>query len=93
MAYTQNNYEGKSEEDIVKLQIFFSEYKKGEWQEGIPFNHNSPEYSVGHPAFNSRGNVLYFVSDMPGGYGGTDIYMVTKIGKDKWSEPVNLVIR
>lgn len=28
MAYTQNNYGGKSEEDIVKLQIFFSEYKK-----------------------------------------------------------------
>lgn len=34
--------------------------------------------------------MLFFVSDMPGGYGGTDIYFVKKLGKDKWSEPVNL---
>jgi outer membrane protein OmpA-like peptidoglycan-associated protein len=33
---------------------------------------------------------MFFVSDMPGGYGGTDIYFVKKVGKDKWSEPINL---
>ncbi len=90
MAYTQNNYEGKSEEDIVKLQIFFAEYKRHKWEDPVPFELNSNEYSVGHPAFNSRGDVLFFVSDMPGGYGGTDIYFVKKEGKNKWSEPVNL---
>jgi outer membrane protein OmpA-like peptidoglycan-associated protein/tetratricopeptide (TPR) repeat protein len=37
-----------------------------------PFN--SPDYSVGQPAVSPDGKWLYFVSDMPGGYGGTDIY-------------------
>ena len=39
-----------------------------------PFNNN--EYSTGHPALSQDGNTLYFVSDMPGGKGGSDIYMV-----------------
>ena len=33
---------------------------------------------------------MYFVSDMPGGYGGTDIYVSRKVGKDRWSKPENL---
>ena len=40
----------------------------------VPFNNN--EYSTGHPALSQDGNTLYFVSDMPGGKGGSDIYMV-----------------
>jgi len=35
---------------------------------------NSNEYSVGHPAVSPDGKYLFFASDMPGGYGGADIY-------------------
>ena len=42
-----------------------------------------------HPALSPDGMTLYFVSDMPGGYGGKDIWYVTKTG-DSWSPPVNL---
>ena len=41
-----------------------------------------------HPALSPDGT-LYFVSDMPGGYGGKDIWSTTRIG-DSWSKPVNL---
>jgi cyanophycinase len=39
-------------------------------------NINNDEYSVGHPCVNADGTKLYFASDMPGGFGGTDIYQV-----------------
>lgn len=39
-----------------------------------PLFFNSDKYSVGHPAVSPDGNYLFFASDMPGGYGGADIY-------------------
>jgi len=42
-----------------------------------------------HPSLSADGNTLYFTSDMPGGFGGTDIYMVQKNG-DLWGQPINL---
>lgn len=45
--------------------------------------------SIGHPAFNSDGTKLYFVSEGPGGSGGLDIYSSDLIGS-KWSKPKNL---
>ncbi|OFY39723.1 MAG: hypothetical protein A2Z69_00985 [Bacteroidetes bacterium RBG_13_44_24] len=41
-----------------------------------------------HPALSSDGQTLYFVSDMAGGSGGKDIWMVTRSG-DAWSKPRN----
>ncbi len=44
-----------------------------------------------HPALSHDGLKLYFVSDMPGGYGGKDIYVSTRAdASDKWSAPRNL---
>lgn len=42
---------------------------------------NSDTYSVGHPAVSQDGKYLFFASDMPGGYGGADIYY-SKIYED-----------
>jgi outer membrane protein OmpA-like peptidoglycan-associated protein len=53
----------------------------------LPFNSN--EFSCGHPALSPDDNKLYFVSDMPGGFGGTDIYVV-EFRKGNWSSPINL---
>jgi tetratricopeptide (TPR) repeat protein len=56
-----------------------------------PFEHNKPEkYSVMHPALSNDGNTLYFASDMPGGYGGLDIWYSKKENIDKWSAPENM---
>jgi len=44
-----------------------------------------------HPALSADGLTLYFVSDMPGGFGQKDIYSVTRAGEtDPWSAPRNL---
>jgi outer membrane protein OmpA-like peptidoglycan-associated protein len=61
----------------------------GKWKNVTEFPFNSDDYSVGHPSLSSDGKVMYFVSDMPGGYGGTDIYRTFLID-GKWSTPENL---
>lgn len=94
MFFTRNNFKdgkvGKSDDGIVKLKIFYAE-KKGEegWGEiqSLPFN--SDEYSVAHPALSPSGERLYFASDMPGGFGGMDIYYSEK-DNGRWGPPINL---
>lgn len=90
MVFTSNYYDVTSAEGKVKLKMLYStKGEDGKWGEFQEFSFNSPEYSVGHPSLTEDGNTLYFISDMPGGYGSTDIYRVTKSG-DSWSDPVNL---
>lgn len=45
--------------------------------------------SAAHPAVSPDGKVIYFVSDMAGGYGGSDIYKTEKT-ETGWLAPVNL---
>jgi outer membrane protein OmpA-like peptidoglycan-associated protein len=90
MAFTRNNYHGKNKDRVVELQIWFSSFKDGKWLKPKPFVHNSTAYSVGHPCLTSDGNTMYFTSDMPGGYGGTDIYKTSRDEKGEWGIPINL---
>lgn len=90
MALTRNNYHDKSKDQVVELQIWFSSFKDGKWLKPTPFNHNNTAYSVGHPCLSSDGNTMYFTSNMPGGYGGTDLYKSTKEATGEWGIPVNL---
>lgn len=87
MAFTQNYYESKK---ILKLKIMTSSNVDGKWDEPIHVPFNNPDYSVGHPALNHDASVMYFVSDMPGGYGGTDIYKVLRNEDGTWSRPQNM---
>ena len=55
----------------------------------LPFNIDS--FNFGHPFVNATETVLVFSSDMPGGYGGLDLWLCTFDKKSKsWSGPVNL---
>lgn len=47
------------------------------------------DYSEAHPSITEDGKTLYFVSDMPGGFGGSDIYVSKKDENGKWSTPKN----
>ena len=73
-----------------KLKIYSSKNEGGnKWSNPEPFYLNSEAYSVGHPALTKDGKTLYFVSDMPGGHGGTDIYRV-KQTDNGWGPAENL---
>jgi outer membrane protein OmpA-like peptidoglycan-associated protein/tetratricopeptide (TPR) repeat protein len=90
MAYTKNNEDIKRKDRVVNLEIYFSTYKDGKWSKPEPFYLNNKDYSVGHPCLTTDGNTMYYTSDMAGGYGGTDIYKITKNEKGQWGKPENL---
>lgn len=90
MAFTTNNNDDKSKDKVVELQISFSTYKDDKWSDPQPFTFNNPEYSVGHPCLSNDGKTMYFTSDVPGGFGGSDIYKTTADEKNVWSKPENL---
>jgi outer membrane protein OmpA-like peptidoglycan-associated protein len=90
MLFTSNNYKQKSKDGIHKLELYQSTFKNNKWQSPIPFPYNNPEYSVGHPCINESGDLLYFASDMPGGIGGVDLYVCTRVGDGVWTKPINL---
>lgn len=72
-----------------QLKIYYAQKSNGKWGDVKPFFLNSEDYSVGHPALAADGKTLYFTSDMPGGQGGTDIWMC-KLEGDKWGPAINL---
>lgn len=71
------------------LKIFYATKTDSVWNTAEPFFLNSIDYSVGHPSLSTDGKTMYFVSDMPGGEGGTDIYMCSR-NCDKWGLPAKL---
>jgi outer membrane protein OmpA-like peptidoglycan-associated protein/tetratricopeptide (TPR) repeat protein len=82
MYFTRNNYinnkNGKKDsEGVNHLKIYKASLVNGEWTniEELPFNNDN--YSVGHPALSKDGQTLYFASEAPEGFGGSDLYKVS----------------
>lgn len=91
IIFTRNNIIKKNEQEVNNLNLFTALLASGsdQWKdlESLPFN--SKNYSAGHPTMDHSGSMLYFVSDMPGGQGGTDLYKVVYV-RGKWGVPQNL---
>jgi len=82
---------GKKEDGSLKthlLKIYFSTRKDNQWSALQPFFLNSDNYSTGHPSLSVTGDTLFFVSDMPGGLGQTDIWFCIR-KEQGWSDPLN----
>ena len=90
MVFTRNNYKGRSSKGEMNLEMYESKFIEGEWQKPTPLPFNNKEYSVGHGTLSKDGNTIYFISDKPGGYGGTDIYTSTRNDAGDWSDPIHL---
>ncbi|HEY0977302.1 MAG TPA: carboxypeptidase regulatory-like domain-containing protein [Flavobacteriales bacterium] len=97
LYFTRDNYYygtvTKAKDGEMKLGIYYTDVTKGEfgqpeWSALTPFLHNDPEVNNGHPAVSAGGRVLWFVSDRPGGSGGTDIWYCELQG-DEWGAPKN----
>lgn len=95
IVMTRNNYEGgklgRDDEGIARLKLFFTEFDEetNDWGEAVPFQYNSNDYSNGHPTITEDGQVLIYSSDMPGGFGQSDLYISLREGNG-WGQPQNL---
>jgi len=85
-------YTMQCNEKTSNCMIIRSAYEtvSGSWQNPTPISLNSKTSSLGHPFINEQGSILYFVSDMEGGYGGKDIWLANKKEDGSWGLPVNL---
>ena len=68
----------------TSVEIYTSQRSEASWSAPVKYEIlNDTISAVGHPAVSADGKYLYFTSDMPGGYGGKDIWRVNlqdKIG-------------
>ena len=79
-----------NENKVSTTQLYNSrKAADGSWEKPtvLPFCDN--KYMFAHPVFASDGTTLYFASDMPGGFGGMDIW-VAKMTDNVWGTPMNL---
>jgi len=94
MYFSRNNFnknvEGKDDKGISNLKIYRATLNDSLWTDIEDLHFNSDDYSTGHPALNSDGTKLYFASDMPGGFGGSDIYYAAINEDGSLGEPQNL---
>lgn len=73
-------------------KIFSAQSNSGKWSDPteIPIVEDS-SITVGHPAISADDLTLYFVSNMEGGLGGSDIWKVTRKKRTgEWREPENV---
>ena len=89
--YFENQIEKKviSDDSVNVLMIYKLEKVDGKWsnKQLLPFNDRN--YDCSFPFINDNGDHLFFASNMPGGYGGYDLY-VSELVDGAWSVPHNL---
>ena len=66
------------EKNVNPMGIYIYKYENSYWIYDSELPVNSYGYKVFHPAWDERNQRLIFASDMPGGYGGTDLYSIEK---------------
>ncbi len=94
LYFTRNNLKDrksiKDKSGVIRLKIFKATLVKGIWSniEELPFN--SDAYSVANPALSADEKTLYFVSDMEGSLGESDIFKVSINDDGSFGSPENL---
>ena len=69
--------------------LIYNKDAAGSWKKtSFPFN-NIKEYSVGHAVLAPGEKSLYFISNQPGGFGGTDIWFSELQENGQWGKPIN----
>ena len=73
----------------TSVEIYTSTRSDAKWSAPVKFEITADTLSTfGHPTVSPDGEYLYFVSDMPGGYGGKDIWRISL--KERQGSLVNL---
>ena len=94
MFFTRNAYEDgdyqKNEEGVSQLKIYQAKFVNDEWQDIKPLPFTSKDYATANPSLGPDNNYLYFSSNMPGGFGNSDIYRVKINDDSSFGEPENL---
>jgi outer membrane protein OmpA-like peptidoglycan-associated protein/tetratricopeptide (TPR) repeat protein len=72
-----------------KIYLYKATKQGDNWTNGKPLPFNNKGYDVRNPSISKDGKTLYFSSNMPGGFGGEDIWKVA-VNADEYGTPENL---
>lgn len=85
------------QKDLGSADIYVVRHDSdGEWgtPQALPAPVNTPDSHELNPHISADEETMYFSSDRPGGYGGLDLYVTTRLDYDgddsRWTEPQNL---
>lgn len=90
-SHSEGSFE-KDKKNNVKVGqqgIYKATKVNGDWTNIQALPINSTKYSVGNPSLSKDGKTLYFASNMPGGFGETDIWKIS-IENNGYGKPQNL---
>jgi peptidoglycan-associated lipoprotein len=80
-----------SKNKVHGCQILSTQLVSGVWSKARVIDMADDSIVVAHPAISPDDLTLYFVSDMPGGRGGKDIWKIARSSTaDNWGAPENL---
>jgi peptidoglycan-associated lipoprotein len=72
-------------------QIYYAKRNGDAWSKAQPIDLGGDSLVIAHPAISPDELTLFFVSDMEGGIGGKDIWMISRENKGgEWTAPKNL---
>lgn len=79
-----------TDEMVYNLGILIAKKINGKWEKQgtLTFSSISESFDMAHPSLSPNDSILYFTSNMEGGFGGSDIYYC-KWKDGQWSNPVN----
>jgi len=90
MVITRNIYDKKKLQEN-RLQLYDSHLQSdGHWSTPRKLHFNNEQYNYGQASMTPDGQLMYFTSDKPGGFGGTDIYKVSRKPDGTWGDPENV---
>lgn len=77
-------------DDAGDGNLYYSNWDGKDWSSLIKFGPEiNSQFWEPSACLNPNKDILYFVSDRPGGYGGRDIYRCKKLPNGNWSQPMN----
>ncbi len=88
LIFTQKTADGTERAGTNNLWVVTTENGL-HFQDKRAFRFNSEHFQIQDPHLSADNTVFYFVSDMPDGYGGLDIYKCENLNGE-WSNPINL---
>lgn len=84
LFFSEDNYSTKGQ--LAIMDIHNGDFSN---KQDLPESINT-KYSEISATMNKESNEIYFASDMPGGYGGTDLYVSRILPNGEWGPPQNL---
>jgi hypothetical protein len=79
----------KDPKEKQQLKLFYATSGNKEWSQPELLSFCKGPYSYCHGTFSGNGDAIIFASDLPGGFGGMDLYISERINNE-WTVPRNL---